>query len=181
MKNLIIFCFFITSIVSAQVDVFTRYTPESKELLPTITYYGEKDISQKVKMTAFALVNKGFSELLVGASYSPQEWVTLGLSLGVESNNSGCRLGSSLWLEKNNHSLFVIGELGNGEGNYFYRATYKYKINTYYLGATAWRFHGVGPTAGVQIKKLDTTVWIAPLYDMEFEVPRLVIGTKIKF
>jgi len=31
------------------------------------------------------------------------------------------------------------------------------------------------------IEKIDSTLWVTPLYDFEFEVARVVLGTTIKF
>lgn len=184
MKKLIlsIVLFAITSTAFAQMNVFARYTPGTSDVLTTINYFGKKKVSEKVNLTIFALANKGFAEILVGITYSPEKWISLGASIGVEKSDKGYRFGSSLWLGKDKNSLLIIAEMGGGKRNYFYRATYKHQLtDKFHIGATAWRFHGIGPLAGYKIKKLDATLWIAPLYDTEFEVSRLVLGTTIKF
>jgi len=184
MKKLIFFIVLlaITSTTFAQMNVFARYTPEASDVLPTINYFGKKKISEKVNLTVFALANKGFAEILVGVTYSPKKWISIGVSTGIESSDAGYRFGSSLWLGKDKNSLLVVAEKGKGQENYFYRATYKHQLtDKFHIGATAWRFHGIGPLAGYKIEELDVTLWIAPLYDAEFEVPRLVLGTTIKF
>ena len=153
-------------------------------ILVFLNYFGKKKISEKVNLTIFALANKGFAEILVGVTYSPKEWISIGISTGIESSDVGYRFGSRLLLgkKKAKNTLLVIMEKGKGGKNYFYRATYKHQLtDKFHIGATAWRFHGVGLLAGYKIKKLDATLWIAPLYDLEFEVLRLVLGTTIKF
>jgi hypothetical protein len=109
----------------------------------------------------------------------------IGLSSGIENNAIspvGYRFGSSLWLEKGKNSLFSVFEKGDGSKNFFYKTTYKYKIsNRIHLGLVAWRYHGLGPLVFYNIEKIDSTLWITPLYDFEFEVARIVVGTTIRF
>ena len=186
-KNLILFIILITITAKsfAQMKVFLRYTPEKSEVLPTITYFGKKKISDKFHLAIYTLVNKRFSEALVGFTYAPKKWIKIGLSSGIENNAIspvGYRFGSSLWLCKDKNSLFSIFEKGDGKDNFFYKTTYKHKISDrFHLGLVAWRFHGIGPMAFCKIKKIDSTLWITPLYDFEFEVARVVLGTTIKF
>lgn len=184
MKKLILFIvlFQVTLSTFAQMNVFTRYTPETSDVLPTINYFGKKKISEKLNLTVFTLANKGFAEILVGVTYSPKKWISFGISTGIESSDAGYRFGSSLWFGEGKNSLLIVAEKGKGKKNYFYRATYKHQLtDKIHVGATAWRFHGVGPLIGYKIKELDATLWITPLYDVEFEVSRLVLGTTIKF
>ena len=183
--NLLIVLFAITASSFAQMKIWARYTPENSDILPTVTYFGKKKISDKFHLTIYALVNKNFSEALVGVAYSPKKWVKIGLSSGIENNSvsaAGYRFGSSLWLGKNKNSLFSIFEKGDGKDNYFYKTTYKYTFSDkLHLGLVAWRYHGIGPLATYNIKKIDSSLWVTPLYDFEFEVARIVLGTTIKF
>jgi hypothetical protein len=187
MKKLILFIvlFTITATSFAQMKVFLRYTPEGSEALPTITYFGKKKITDKFHLSLYTLVTKKFSEALVGFTYAPKQWIKIGLSSGIENSAAtpvGYRFGSSLWLEKDKNSLFSIFEKGDGKDNFFYKSTYKHKISErIHLGLVAWRFHGLGPLAFYNIEKIDSTLWITPLYDFEFEVARVVLGTTIKF
>ena len=99
------------------MKVFLRYTPEKSEVLPTITYFGKKKISDKFHLAIYTLVNKRFSEALVGFTYAPKKWIKIGLSSGIENNAIspvGYRFGSSLWLGKGKNSLFSIFEKGDG-------------------------------------------------------------------
>ena len=160
MRKLILFIvlFTITTSSFAQMKVFIRYTPESSEVLPTVTYFGKKKISDKFYLAIYTLVNKRFSEVLVGFTYAPKKWIKIGLSSGIENSavsSAGYRFGSSLWLGKDKNSLFSIFEKGDGRDNFFYKTTYKHKISDrIHLGIVAWRFHGVGPLAFYNIKKL---------------------------
>lgn len=186
-KNIILFIILITITTTsfAQMKVFFRYTLERSEVLPTITYFGKKKISDKFHLSLYTLVTKKFSEALVGFTYAPKQWIKIGLSSGIENSAAtpvGYRFGSSLWLEKDKNSLFSIFEKGDGKDNFFYKTTYKHKISErIHLGIVAWRFFGLGPLALYNIEKTDSSLWITPLYDFEFEVARIVIGTTIKF
>jgi len=124
MKKLILFIvlFTITATSFAQMKVFLRYTPERSEVLPTITYFGKKKISDKFHLAIYTLINKKFSEALVGFTYAPKKWIKIGLSSGIENSAAtpvGYRFGSSLWLEKDKNSLFSIFEKGDGKDNFF--------------------------------------------------------------
>lgn len=188
MKKLIIITMLcITGPSFAQVDIFTKYSPTESEIIPTISLFKKKKISEKLGLTGFAFANTKIAYALVGVTYSPKKWISIGLSGGIEKNDSsGYRLGSSIWLGHKKHSLLVIGEKGYGPSNYLYRATYKCQHSeAFHFGLTAWRFHGVGPIFGYtrnfeKLRNLDVTFWAAPTVDFEFNnTPRFIIGAKI--
>ncbi len=168
--------------VSAQLMVHSRYTPSNdNEVLPVINYYASKPIANKINLTLFTTVNENFAQGLLGISYAPKKWLNIGMSVGIEQSSSKYRFANSLWIGNENQSFLLWLEKGKGADNYFYRATYKYDFDRTFLALNAWRFHGLGPMFGYKMKKLNQTqFWIAPLYDVELEVARFVVGTTIK-
>ena len=170
-----------TSISFSQLNVFNRYTPESGDNLIVVNYFGQRQLSEKFSLTYSGLVNETFAEALVGVSYQPSDWISIGFSAGVEKDN-GFRTGQSLILSDGKHLFLLFTEFGEGRRNYFYRGIYNYKINEKItVGANGWRFHGFGPHFTYDLgDKLKAKIWISPLYDFEFELTRVVIGTTIK-
>jgi len=141
--------------------------------------FAKKKISEKFDLTYFSLVGQKWSEALIGFSYSPKKWLSIGLSTGIEHNPAVYRLGGSIWIGKGKTSLLMLGEKGDGKDNYFYKTILSYKASEKFtVGAIAWRFHGLGPV--VKYTKDDLTLWFMPAYDLEFNVQRLILGLSIK-
>ncbi len=164
----------------AQLEMYGRYTVNGK-VEPSFNLYGEKKISEKVNLTYFALVEEKWSEALVGLSYSPAKWVSVGLSTGIEHNPAIIRIGGSIWLGKGKASLLMLGEKGDGQDNYFYKTVLSYKASEQFtVCAMTWRFHGIGPVVRYTPKKSDLTIWFMPAYDPEFKAKRMMLGLSVK-
>jgi len=127
------------------------------------------------------LVEEKWAEALVGATYSPTEWLSLGLSAGVEVKSSIYRIAGSAWAGKGKTSLLFLWEKGDGVDNYWYKTILSYKISGEFdVNATAWRFHGVGPSIRYTPKKKAVTIWLMPAYDIEFKAKRIMLGVSVK-
>ncbi len=164
----------------SQIEIYGRYTAGGK-VEPDINLYGERKLSKKVNLTYFALVESKWSEALVGFSYAPKDWFSVGLSAGVEHNPAVYRTAGSIWMGKKKTSLLVLWEKGDGRDNYWYKTTLSQKLSDEVsLGARAWRYHGVGPVFSYAIKKVGVTPWIMPAYDFEYDQKRLIFGVDIK-
>lgn len=164
----------------AQVEMYGRYTVNSK-IEPNFNLYGKKKISEKVNLTYFTLVEQKWSEALIGLSYSPANWVSAGLSTGIEHNPAIMRFGGSIWLGKGKTSLLMLGEKGDGKNNYWYKTVLFYKASEQItFCATAWRFHGIGPVVRYTPKKSDLTIWFMPAYDPEFKAKKMMLGLSVK-
>jgi hypothetical protein len=160
------------------LEVFGR--TNNKTIVPDVNFYGEKKISEKVSLTLFMLVEQKWSEGLVGISYSPSKWISIGASAGIEHNDALYRFGGMVWMGKGKFSLLLLGEKGNGTNNYWYKNTFSFQCSEKFsLGARAWRYIGVGPVATYEIKKLDSKIWIMPAYDFEAKQSRLALGMRI--
>lgn len=178
MKKLIFSIFLLVSVSSfAQVSIFTKYS-EGK-LSPCATIFGTKPISEKMNFTYFALISESWAETQLGASYSPFNWISVGLSCGFEQNPALFRVGGSIWLGQGKTSFLTLLEKGDGPKNYWYKSTISYKAtDKLNLAIRAWRFNGIGPV--LEYKAKDLKIWIMPAYDFEKENSNLLIGLDIK-
>jgi len=182
MKKLVaimLFCLYVLTSY-AQVGMYGRYTINGK-VEPSFNFYGEKKISEKVNLTYFALIEEKWSEALVGLSYSPVKWISLGLSTGIEHNPAIIRFGGSIWIGKDKTSLLMLGEKGDGRDNYWYKTVLSYKASEQLtFCAMAWRFHGIGPVIKYTPKESDLTIWVMPAYDLEVNAKRIILGLSVK-
>ena len=163
----------------AQLEAYGRYTAGGA-VEPNVNYSGTKKITEKISLTFFGLVEQKWSEALIGATYSPSKSLILGASAGIEHGTSSPRFGASLWTGKGKTSFAILGELGSGKDNYLYKANLFHQYtNVFTLGATAWRFHGVGPNFRFTIPKLASTIWSMPAYDFEADKAKFIIGVSL--
>lgn len=177
------FVFLIANVIAVtsfcQLTVYAR-TNNSK-VVPNVNFFGTKKISKKMNLTTFLLVEQNWSEALVGLSYSPKDWMSIGLSVGIEHNPALYRFAGSLWLGKGKVSSLTLWEKGDGKENYWYKEILAYKFSDKFtLAAVAWRFHGVGPMANFTPKKSIVTLWAMPAYDFEAKQARAILGISFK-
>jgi hypothetical protein len=169
----------LSTTVYSQVQIFGKLS--DNKVTPDLNVFGTKKISEKVNLTYFALVEEKWSEGLLGVSYSPEDFINLGVGVGIESNPALYRLCASVWVGKGNTSLLILGEKGDGPTNYWYKATADYKLSeSFSASLIAWRFIGIGPAANISIKKFDSKLWLFPAYDFESKKPSLTLGLDIK-
>lgn len=178
-KILILLLISLPSLAQAQLEAYGRYTAGGS-VEPNINYAGSKKITAKIALTFFGLVEQKWSEALIGASYSPSTSFTVGASAGIELGTNSPRFGASIWTGKGKTSFLILGELGSGKDNYLYKANLFHKCtDRFTLGATAWRFHGVGPNFRFAIPKLSSTIWVMPAYDFEANGSKLMVGVSV--
>lgn len=164
---------------NSQIQVFGKLS--DGKIAPDLNIFGTIPVSEKLNLTSFALFEENWSELLVGVSYSPTDYLSIGVGGGIESASTLYRFCGSIWLGKGNASLLILGEKGDGRDNYWYKSTFDYKLSeNFSVGMIAWRFTGVGPVANLRIKKLDSKLWLFPAYDFESKKPSLTLGIDIK-
>jgi hypothetical protein len=178
-KMLVLLLTLLPFLAQAQLEAYGRYTAGGSAE-PNINYFGSKKITEKISLTFFGLVEQKWSEALIGATYSFSNSFNIGASAGIEHGTHSPRYGASIWTGKGKTSLSVLGELGSGKANYLYKANLFYKYtNLFTLGATAWRFHGVGPNLRFTIPELSSTIWSMPAYDFEANKSKLIIGVSV--
>ena len=166
-------------LAQAQLEVYARYTARGT-VEPNINYFGSKKITEKISLTFFGLVEQKWSEALIGATYSFSNSFNIGASAGIEHGTHSPRYGASLWTGKGKTSFSILGELGSGKANYLYKANLFHKCTDQFtFGATAWRFHGVGPNFRFGIPRLASTIWLMPAYDFEAYKSKVIIGASL--
>jgi hypothetical protein len=178
-KILVILLISVPFLAQAQLEVYGRYTAGGS-VEPNINYFGSKKITEKISLTFFGLVEQKWSEALIGATYSFSNSFNIGTSAGIEHGTHSPRYGASIWTGKGKTSFSILGELGSGKANYLYKANLFHKYTDQFtLGATAWRFHGVGPSFRFTIPKLFSTIWLMPAYDLEAGKSKLIVGVSV--
>lgn len=177
MKMIIILLFIsLPFFAHAQLEIYGRYTAGGT-VEPNINYFGAKKITKKISLTFFGLVEQKWSEALIGATYYPSKYFSIGASTGIEHGTNSPRFGASMWTGKGKTSFAILGELGKGTSNYLYKANLFHKYTDQFtLGVTAWRFHGIGPNIRYTIPKLSLTMWSMPAYDFEANKSKLIFG-----
>ena len=175
-----IFAFIIVSLpflAFAQLEIYGRYTAGGS-IVPNINYFRAKNLTEKIALTFFGLVEPRWSEALIGIKYSPTNSFSMGVSAGIETGTNFPRFGAGIFTIREKTSLLVLGELGCGKDNYMYKANLFHQYSgTFTFGVTAWRFHGVGPNFRYTIAKPSLTIWLMPAYDFEAGISKLIIGT----
>jgi len=179
MKKLMILVVLIFSVVStfSQVSVFTKFS-DNGTISPCATIFGTKEIATKIDFTYFSLVQKGWAEVMLGASYAPASWVSIGLNCGLEQlGELSFRTGGSLWLGKDKTSFLALVEKGNGNDNYWYRITGSYNLSkSFNIGARAWRFTGIGPLFEYKTGGMVSKIWAMPAYNTKTNGKNLIVG-----
>ncbi len=114
------------------------------KVTPQINVYVQESFVPKLAWTSFTVVSKGWSESLVGISYSPIKEISFSVSAGLETNNQPFRYSWSVWAGKYNISIFSVHEKG-GSG-YWFKNTAMYTFSSYLSAGVHWqRFKGAGP------------------------------------
>ncbi len=117
---------------------------------PQVQILTSTPITEKVGIQTWTLTSKGWSEALVGLSFSPEKWVSVVPSLGLETDADPLRAGLDIWLGGSGYSLLFLQEYG-GSG-YWYRvvATHQFNQKTR-VGVNGSRFFGWGPYVERQV------------------------------
>jgi hypothetical protein len=143
--------------------------------------------SEKFSFTGFFLAEKPWFEQLLGVTYSPNSWLSVGVSGGGENNPALYRLGASLWMGKGKTSWLTLFEKGDGRKNYWYKSALTFETAKHFtVGGLVQRFVGLGPyfeyhISGKASTNLRLAPWIAPVYDLESGDGRIMAGFDFKF
>jgi len=163
----------------AQLEAYSRFTADGR-IEPNINYFGSKKLTEKISLTFFGLVEQKWSEALIGASFAASASFRVGASVGIEHGTNSPRYSVSLFTAKGKTTLAALGELGYGNENYLYKVNLFHKCSDQFtVGATAWRYHGVGPNFRLTILKLQSTIWLMPAYDFEANQSKCMLGVSV--
>jgi hypothetical protein len=171
-----LFLFLIPACSFAQLELYGKFNNDGS-IEPIIDYAGTKAINSKLSITFFGLVRKEWSQALIGLSYAASKSVVFSSSIGIEQGKNSPRYSGSIWLEKSKTSLLLLGELGSGRDNYLYKINLFHQLTDQFtIGASFWRYHGLGPNFRLLIPKIQSTIWVMPAYDLEINQARVMTG-----
>ena len=105
------------------------------------------------------------------------DWMTWGLSVGLEQNDMPLRAGAMLCLFRDKNSFVGLIEKGFGDENYWYNLIAWREINNdFKLDLRAWRYTGIGPILQFNIVNTVFNLWFMPAYDLEKKKQNFVFG-----
>ena len=127
-------------------DVLTMRTFESKKL----GYY------------AWVFANEVWAEGYGGLTYMPTSYFQVGLGLGVEKANNPLRIGSMVWVGKDN--WYVLTLLESGGSGYWHQINAIYRLNRNIgFGFMKEEFTGFGPRLEFSLSNLPIQLWVSLL------------------
>ncbi len=177
------FCFLLLIIAEpayAQLEIYGKFR-DGGAFEPVIDYNGTKVINDKFSIIYFGLIRKTWGQALISLSYSPTKKISFSAGMGMEHGSDSPRYTASFSTRGEQTTLLVLGELGSGKSNYLYKMNLFHQYTDQFtLGATAWRYHGLGPNFRLLMPMLQTTLWALPAYDLDAKYARLILGVSLK-
>ena len=166
--------------VSGFVESWNTVSEESVK--PQLNVYARGPLKGGLDWSAWTLTSKGWSEALVGLTYTPVKWIEVSGSLGIETADDPLRQGASVWLGKGRWALLSIHE--NGGSGYWYRYLGKFQATeTIAVGIESRRFFGTGPYAEKKFGKVAlwgtyavATTWVSQGSGSTFESTDQALG-----
>lgn len=145
---------------------------------PEVNIYGEYIKEKKVFGSYFyGMANDKWGQAYGGLVVKPLDWATINLGLGVEVDNDPYRFNLNLILRNKKISLYQIYEYG-GSG-FWYNIVLNYQVKqNFKMGVLFKRYYGLGLNVNYSIKNTPLSIIIAPLYDLEFKVPRGMLALR---
>lgn len=176
-------CFLLINVATparAQLEVYGKFRARGA-FEPVIDYNGTKSINNKFSIIYFGLIRKTWGQALVSLSYSITPKTSVSAGMGIEHGSSSPRYTASFFTRSDRTTFLLLGELGSGPSNYLYKMNLFHQYTDQFIfGATAWRYHGVGPNFRWLVPQLQTTLWAMPAYDLDAKYGRLMIGVSLK-
>jgi hypothetical protein len=164
----------------AQLEVYGKFRARGA-FEPVIDYNGTKVINNKFSIIYFGLIRKTWGQALISLSYSPTKTMSFSAGMGIEHASNSPRYTASFFTRNDKTTFLLLGELGSGRSNYLYKMNLFHKYTEQFtFGATAWRYHGLGPNFRWLVPELQTTLWAMPAYDLDAKYGRLMVGVSLK-
>ena len=165
MKRLLIICLLTASYLHPKVN----FGVEIKNLFMGSKNFPAVDVlmmnsSENKKFGTFAWVfaNESWAEGYGGLTYMPSPYLQLGFGLGLEQANNPWRIGSMIWIGKENWSVLSLFEAG-GSG-YWHQINAIYRLNRNIgIGLMKEEFTGIGPRLELKIPQLPIQFWTSLL------------------
>jgi hypothetical protein len=143
-------------------------------LNPVAIIYQAQNLNDNFGFFAFSWVEKVWSEAYGGITYSPTNWLQLGIGIGLEQADQPWRLAYSIWAGNEKISLFNVLETG-GSG-FYYRCQFNMRVAKQLgLGGFTERYTGMGPRVEINLPGVPQ-LWITPLYAPETNQYNIITG-----
>ncbi|MEZ2334682.1 hypothetical protein AB6735_03570 [Mucilaginibacter sp. RCC_168] len=179
----LLLCFSLLNIAApahAQLEIYGKFKAKGA-FESVIDYNGTKVINDKFSIIYFGLIRKTWGQALISLSYSPTKSTSISAGMGMEHGSNSPRYTASFFTKSDHTTLLVLGELGSGKSNYLYKMNLFHQYTDQFtLGATAWRYHGLGPNFRWLLPQLQTTIWALPAYDLDAKYGRFMLGVSLK-
>ncbi|MCQ6958396.1 hypothetical protein [Mucilaginibacter aquariorum] len=179
----LLLCFLFLNVATparAQLEVYGKFRAGGA-FEPVIDYNGTKLINDKFSIIYFGLIRKTWGQALISLSYSPTKKISVSAGMGIEHASNSPRYTASFFTRSDRTTFLLLGELGSGNSNYLYKMNLFHQYTDQFtFGATAWRYHGLGPNFRWLVPKLQTTLWAMPAYDIDARYGRLMLGVSLK-
>ena len=162
MKRLLFFIFTISFIYSKsnfQIEIKNLFTG-SKTLHAANVLMMNSFEGKKYGTFAWAYKNDSWSEVYGGLTYMPIPYFQFGAGLGLEDANNPLRLGSMIWIGKDN--WYLLSLLEDGGSGKWHQINAIYRLNQYLgIGLMKERYTGFGPKFELTIPSLPTQLWFS--------------------
>lgn len=158
----------IPAIAFAGSSVELVLQPDSSATHPSGNLLLSKTFDNGLGVSAFAQVTEGWAQTYAGPTWTPVQWLELGLSAGFEQtagSKLGLRFGSSVWAGYKSFSFLGLAEfnpqaLAGDDSGVWFDLTPKYQTNSWLtIGAKYRRLVGLGPMFEIS-PTTSTTIWL---------------------
>ena len=165
MKRLLMVCLLMASCLHPKINfgVEIKNLFMGSENFPAVNVL-MMNSSENKKFGTFAWVfaNESWAEGYGGLTYMPSPYLQLGFGLGLEQANNPWRIGSMIWIGKEDWSVLSLFEAG-GSG-YWHQINAIYRLNrTIGIGLMKEEFTGFGPRLELTIPQLPIQLWVSLL------------------
>ena len=142
---------------------------------PEVNVYSE-NIKEKNFFGSYfyGLANNSWGQLYGGLIIKPFNWALINLGSGIEVNSNPYRININFILKYKKILFYQFYEYG-GSGFWYNIAINTQVRENVKAGILFKRYYGLGPNINYSIKKTPFSITMAPLYDLEFKVPRGMI------
>ncbi|MFA5953714.1 MAG: hypothetical protein WC812_03915 [Candidatus Pacearchaeota archaeon] len=153
--------------INVHVQVVSDEQSETSKKFRTFyqeEFYFNHKFSSNLAFTSFATVRNDRGEIYSGLEYSPKEWITFGLSAGLDvakeagSSSATLRTATSVSLKPVEQFEFK-GIFEYSSEDYWFLIEPKYNGKKFSLSLIARRYHGVGFSFYWPIAKGNLTLW----------------------
>ena len=158
---------FLIIIIISTSNLYSKntYAIEIKNLFVDEKYVPAFDVftmnstdSEKLGYFSWVFANEVWAEAYGGLTYMPTSYFQIGVGIGIEKADNPLRIGSMIWVGKQNWSVLTL--LENGGSGYWHQINAIYRFNKNIgIGFMKEEFNGFGPRLEFSFSNLPVQVW----------------------